>query len=125
MIQEIACSCGYSGPGRADGPTTVCPLCGETAQPVAEAKVWQIPCPNGHVSRVPNDCIGRRLICPKCNDAFLPRVADSIEKRKEERRRQEREEAKFAKIWLTRALLATGLFLVMLVALILTSVMQR
>jgi len=124
MIQEIACSCGYSGPGRADGPNTVCPLCGEVAPPTSEKKTWHIPCPKGHVYRVPDDWIGRQLVCPKCNESFLPRVADSIEKRKEDRRRREQDEAKFAKIWLTRAIWAAALFVFMLVALVLTSVMR-
>jgi uncharacterized protein YbaR (Trm112 family) len=125
MSESISCSCGYSGPGRAEGPVVVCPLCGEPAgQVVTEQKKWRIPCPNGHVSKVPEALIGKRLVCPKCNEAFVPTISDSLEKREEARRRQEREEAKFAKKWLTIAIWAAALFGLLLVSLIVMSVLR-
>jgi hypothetical protein len=125
MAGTISCSCGYSGPGRDEGPVVVCPLCGEPAgQAAAESKQWRIPCPNGHVFKVAEDWIGKRLVCPKCNEPFVPKLSDSLEKREEERRRQEREEAKFAKKWLTIAIWAAALFGLLIVSMIVLSVVR-
>jgi hypothetical protein len=124
MSESISCSCGYSGPGRPEGPVVVCPLCGAVGQPAAEQKTWRIPCPNGHVSKVPDDWIGKQLVCPKCNEPFVPKLSDSLEKREEARRRQEREEEKFAKKWLTIAIWAAALFGLLVVSLIVMSVLR-
>jgi hypothetical protein len=125
MSERISCACGYSGPGRAEGDLLVCPLCGELA-PVAEAeRLWRIPCPQGHVFKAPESWMGRQMVCPKCNEPFVLKLTDSLEKREERRRRQEEEERKFAKRWLTRAIWAAALFVLMLVSMIVMSVMPR
>jgi hypothetical protein len=125
MGETITCSCGYSGPGRVEGPVVVCPLCGELAgQVAAKPKQWRIPCPNGHVFKVGDDWIGRQMVCPKCNEPFVPQIADSIERRDEERQRQEQAEAKFAKKWLTIAIWAAALFGLLIVSLIVLTVVR-
>ncbi|MFM7137338.1 MAG: hypothetical protein ACKO1M_09780 [Planctomycetota bacterium] len=120
----ISCSCGYSGPGQAGGQGLVCPLCGEPAAGAAEEKKWRVPCPKGHVFRAPESWMGRKMVCPQCNESFILQISDSLEKKEELRRRQEQEEAKFAKMWLNRAIAAAVLFGLLLVAMIVMSVIK-
>jgi hypothetical protein len=124
MSQSISCSCGYSGPGRAEGQGLVCPLCGDEVAAVVAEKKWRVPCPKGHVFRVTEAWMGRQMVCPKCNEPFIPQIAESLERREEERRRQEREEAKFAQKWLKRAIWAAVLFGALLLTMIVMSVIQ-
>lgn len=121
MAQKISCSCGYSGPAGQEGGKVICPLCREPVAPRAAEKHWRIPCPNGHVFKAPESWLGRQMICPKCNEPFILKLTDSLEKRAERRRRQEAEEAKFAKVWLTRAIWAAVLVVGFLVALVVIS----
>jgi hypothetical protein len=55
---------------------------------------------------------------------FILQVSDSLERKEELRKRQEQEEAKFAKIWLQRAIVAAVLFGLLLVAMIVMSVVK-
>jgi len=121
MDRSISCTCGYSGPVRRESGRNVCPLCRQPALEPAAEKQWRIPCPNGHVFKTPESWIGRQMICPKCNEPFVLKLADSLEKRQERRRRQEAEEAKFAQTWLTRAIWAAVLVVGFLVSLIVLS----
>ena len=123
MSEPISCSCGYRGPGRAEAAGIVCPLCGEQAA-TGDRKKWRIPCPNGHVFNVVEEWIGKQLVCPKCNAPFVPWISDSYEKREEARRRQEREETKFARRWLTRSIWAAVLFGLMMISLLVVSLMR-
>jgi hypothetical protein len=125
MSEQVRCSCGYSGPGRAEGTQLVCPLCGERAPPREAEVTWRIPCPRGHVFKAPESWMGRQMVCPKCSEPFVLELADSLERREERRRREEEQEAKFAKRWLTRAIWAAALFALLLVSMIVTSVMPR
>lgn len=127
MPASITCSCGYSGPGKVRGQTLACPLCGEDASSAApEEKKWRVPCPNGHVFRVAESWMGTKtMVCPQCNERFLPQISDSLEKREERRKRQELEEAKFAKTWLNRAIAAAVLFGLLLLAMIVMSVIRQ
>jgi hypothetical protein len=68
--------------------------------------------------------MGRKMVCPDCNEMFILQVSDSLERKEELRKRQEQEEAKFAKMWLQRAIWAAVLFGLLLVAMIVMSVMK-
>jgi hypothetical protein len=124
MAAKITCSCGYSGPGLAGSEGLKCPLCGEQAAAAPEEKMWRVPCPKGHVFRAPESWMGRKMVCPDCNEMFVLQVSDSLERKEELRKRQEREEAKFAKMWLNRAIAAAVLFGLLLVAMIVMSVIK-
>ena len=89
-----------------------------------EEKMWRVPCPKGHVFRAPESWMGRKMVCPDCNEMFVLQVSDSLERKEELRKRQEREEAKFAKMWLNRAIAAAVLFGLLLVAMIVMSVIK-
>ena len=114
MVAKITCTCGYSGPGRAAGQDVVCPLCGEPTATAPEEKTWQVPCPKGHVP----------MVCSKCNEPVAPQISASLEQKEGLRRRQEQEEAKFAKKWLQRAIAAAVLFGLLIVTLIVMSVIK-
>ena len=124
MVAKITCTCGYSGPGRAAGQDVVCPLCGEPTATAPEEKTWQVPCPKGHVFRIPESWMGKPMVCSKCNEPFAPQISDSLEQKEGLRRRQEQEEAKFAKKWLQRAIAAAVLFGLLIVTLIVMSVIK-
>ena len=124
MAAKIKCSCGYSGPGLAGAEGLKCPLCGEQAAAAPEEKTWRVPCPKGHVFRTPESWMGREMVCPDCNEMFILQVSDSLEKQEELRKRQELEEAKFAQMWLQRAIWAAVLFGLLLVAMIVMSVVK-
>ena len=118
MSGNIACSCGYRGPGVTEGVATVCPICRTPA--ASEGRTYRIPCPNGHVFKVSEDWLGREMICTKCNEPFVPQATHSLEYRKEQQRRQAAADAKQADIWIKRAIAAgviVGLsFIAMIVA---------
>ena len=68
--------------------------------------------------------MGRRMICPQCNEPFVPKLSDSLEERAEQRRREKAAEAKFAKVWLTRGIWAAVLVVGFLVSLVVLSLMK-
>ena len=125
MVAKIRCSCGYSGPGQPGSQGLVCPLCGEPAAAAPEEKVWRVPCPKGHVFRAPESWMGKKMVCPECNEPFILQISDSLEKKEELRRRQELEEAKFAKTWLNRAIAAAVLFGLLIIAMVVMSMLPR
>jgi hypothetical protein len=125
MVTKITCTCGYSGPAQPWSKGLVCPLCGEPAAAAPEEKTWRVPCPKGHVFRAPESWMGRRMVCSECNEPFILQISVSLEKTEELRRRQEREEAKFAKTWLNRAIAAAVLFGLLIVAMVVMSVIKR
>ena len=124
MGTTISCSCGYTGPVGHAGQTPVCPLCRQQiAEPAAE-KRWQIPCPNGHIFKAPESWMWRQMICPQCNEPFVPQLSDSLEERAEQRRQEEAAEAKLAKAWLTRAIWAAVLVVGFLSSLVVLSLVK-
>lgn len=122
MSQLQACpECGQ--PIR--GSAARCPLCGHAlADAKAAAKVWRIPCPNGHVATIKQALIGRQLACPQCNEQFVARIADSLEQREEERQGRVRQEEEFARKWLKRSIWAGVIFGLLLATLIGMSLMR-
>lgn len=81
----------------------------------------RIPCPNGHVHRAREAWVGREMICPECNAAFVIRATDSLEFTEERRRRQAEAEAKQAAVWITRAVVAGVVVLISFVAMAVAS----
>ena len=122
MAKKVVCECGYEGPGTESGGGLICPGC---YAEVTEVRRWQIPCPSGHVYRVQENWLGRQMICPKCNEPFVPAVADSLEKRQEREERQAREMDKLAKKWLTISIVAAVLFVLLLIGLTVMSSLSR
>jgi uncharacterized membrane protein YvbJ len=122
MSQLQACpECGQPIGGSAE----VCPLCGHALAAAKPPQVWRIPCPNGHVSKVAEALIGRQLACPKCNEQFVARIADSLEQRQQARQRQAKHEEELAAKWLARAIWAGVIFGLLLVTLFVLSAMRR
>ncbi|MDA0255172.1 MAG: hypothetical protein O3C39_05900 [Planctomycetota bacterium] len=114
MATRIVCTCGFEGNATDTGDGLICPACYEAATAVRR---WQIACPTGHVHTVRENWLGRQMICPKCNEPFVPEVANSLEKRREQEQRQEREDAKLARKWLTISVVAAVLFVLLLIGL--------
>jgi transcription initiation factor IIE alpha subunit len=124
MSQLQACpECGQ--PLR--GSVATCPLCGHdlAAARAAAAKVWRIPCPNGHLFTIENAWLGRQLICPTCNAPFVAEAADSLEMRDEQQRRLAQQEEAFARTWLKRSIWVGVIGGLVLVGLIVSSLMRR
>ena len=82
---------------------------------------FRIPCPNGHVHRARDAWIGRQMICPECNAAFVVRATDSVEFAEQRRRQQLEAESKQATAWITWAIVAGGLVVSSLVAMAVAS----
>ncbi|MFM8735325.1 MAG: hypothetical protein ACKOC8_09045 [Pirellulales bacterium] len=119
MSGNIACSCGYRGPGITEGASLVCPIC--RAPAASEARTYRIPCPNGHVFKVPESWLGREMICTTCNEPFVPQAIHDLEYRKEQERRQAAADAKQAQIWLRRAIAAGVIVALSFIAMIVAS----
>ena len=85
-----------------------------------QPRTYRIPCPKGHVHEVQEDWLGREFVCsvPGCNASFVLHAAQSLEFRREQRRRQEEADARKARIWLTRAVVAAVLIGLLFVAMI-------
>lgn len=116
--KKTCANCGQPGPAAA----TACLLCGTPF--AAEEQRWRIPCPNGHVFKVAESWIGRGMVCPTCNEPFVPQVADSLEQRDEHQRQQQEAEADFARRWLIRAIWAAAVCGLLLAALVVMSVVR-
>jgi hypothetical protein len=118
MSADVACSCGYRGPGVTEGGIALCPIC-RTPSAAAE-KSYRIPCPNGHVLKAREAWLGREMVCPQCNEPFVLQASNSLEYRKEQERRQAEADARKAAVWINRAIVAgvlVGLsFIAMIVA---------
>jgi hypothetical protein len=134
MADSITCICGYRGPSVPEGGFQVCPICrgrvraaggwptpptggpavadtpdddADAAGPAAdEPTSYRIPCPNGHVLKAREDMLGEQVCCPHCNEFFILRASDSIEFRRQQARRQAEAEARAARAWLERAIVA-------------------
>jgi hypothetical protein len=85
-----------------------------------QARTYHIPCPKGHVHEVQESWLGREFVCsvPGCNASFVLQAAQSVEFRREQRRRQEEADARKARVWLTRAVVAAVLIGLLFVAMI-------
>ncbi len=101
-----------------DATDEVCPLCQEPLAKPEKERRWRIPCPNGHVFKAPDSWLGRQMICPKCNEQFVLQLSDSIEKRDEQRLREEEADAKIAQRWLTTAIWALCIGVVFIASLV-------
>lgn len=85
----------------------------------AASITYRIPCPKGHVLDVREELLGQQVVCPDCNTFFVLRATDSLEYRKEQKRRQRIADERRAESWLKIAIWAAviiGLsFIVMLI----------
>ena len=129
MSKLISCECGYQGMGMVAGLRTVCPMCSRTpAQNTlpAESKavvnpahltasaqntsgIFQIPCPRGHLLKMPTHLLEQQVVCPKCDEFFIARNADSIESRAEADRLEQQRSSKLASRWLMVSIAMAGL----------------
>lgn len=122
MGVSVACICGYRGPSVPADGGPVCPIC---RTPTArEEPRLRIPCPNGHVLPVPESLLGQRVVCPQCNAFFQLAAEMSLEHRHEAERLRQEEEARQARLWLTRAIAAAALVVVALATLMVLSLMR-
>lgn len=72
----------------------------------AESIVYHIPCPKGHVLDVREELLGQQVVCPDCNTFFVLRATDSVEYRKQQKRRQQQIDERRAESWLKIAIWA-------------------
>ncbi|MBL8830310.1 MAG: hypothetical protein JNM18_25255 [Planctomycetaceae bacterium] len=84
-----------------------------------QAKVYHIPCPNGHVLETPDDILGQQALCPYCNVQFELRMEDSQEHRVEQEALRRQREAEMNERWVRYSIrLAIGvgiMFLLMVI----------
>ena len=80
-----------------------------------------IPCPKGHELETPVEMLDTEVLCPTCQTQFRLRRQDSIEfiKKKEETDRLR--EIKLGNAWLTWAITAVVIVVVLLLSLIVAS----
>lgn len=129
MSKLISCECGYQGMGMVAGLRMVCPMCSRTAAQntfPAESKavvnpahltassqntagIFQIPCPRGHLLKMPTHLLEQQVVCPKCDEFFIARKADSIESRAEADRLEQQRSSKLASRWLMVSIAMAGL----------------
>ena len=119
MSGNVACSCGYQGPGVQEGTTVVCPICRTPA--AASEKTYRIPCPRGHVLTARDEWLGREMVCPQCNEPFVLRATDSLEYRKAQKQRQEETDARQSQVWLHRAVIAGVIVILSFVVMVVLS----
>jgi uncharacterized Zn finger protein (UPF0148 family) len=123
MADPISCICGYRGPSVSDAGRSVCPIC-RTPTASSEAQL-HFPCPRGHVLKVSESMLGQRVVCPKCNEFFVLSAESSLEHKRERDRLQHEQDAKRARVWLSRAVWAAVLVVGSLVSLIVVSALQK
>jgi acetyl-CoA carboxylase beta subunit len=91
----------------------------DDAGQLADSLVYHIPCPKGHVLDVREDLLGQQVVCPTCNTFFVLRATDSIEYRREQKRRRQLADERRAESWLKVAIWAAVIvgfsFIVMIV----------
>lgn len=122
MSGNVTCGCGYRGPAVIEAGAPVCPICRTPSVAAAVGTpAYHIPCPKGHVVKAREDWLGREMVCPKCNETFVLQATRSLEYQKEQKRRQDAADAKQAKVWITRAIVAGVLVLLSFVAMIVAS----
>jgi hypothetical protein len=122
MSGNVSCACGYRGPAVIESGSTVCPICRTPAADAAQtAATYHIPCPNGHVVRAREEWLGREMICPKCNAAFVLQATQSREYLQELKRRQDIVDEKQARIWIVRAIVAGVLIVLSFIAMVVAS----
>ncbi len=119
MSGNVACPCGYRGPGVAEGLAVLCPICRTPAATVERS--YRIPCPKGHVLKVRDEWLGREMVCPTCNRPFMLRATNSLEYRKEQKMRQDAAEARRAQTWLKWAIAAGVIVALLFVAMVVIS----
>lgn len=119
MSGNVACPCGYRGPGVVEGTAVVCPIC-RTAAATVE-RVYHVPCPNGHVLKAKDEWLGRQMVCPQCNASFVLQATNSLEYRKERDRRQREADARTAHAWMQRAIVAGVVVLLSFITMVVLS----
>ncbi len=86
---------------------------------------YRIPCPRGHLLKTAENMLNQRVVCPKCNEFFIARITDSVQYKREVKRKQDIQEAKQAKFWLRCAIVAAVLIVASFIAMITMSVMRK
>lgn len=145
VSDTVACGCGYRGRAVDVGGRAVCPICrtaasgtapsggpstATTASPrpsaaTAEPQKFRVPCPRGHLLKAGAHLFGQQVVCPECNEPFLLRAEDSVERRKERERERLAAEERFAKRWLGRSIWAAAFIVAALAGLIVFSLVAR
>lgn len=95
----------WPGAGPEPEPEPSLPFDADDDQP-AESIVYHIPCPKGHVLDVREELLGQQVVCPDCNTFFVLRATDSVEYRKQQKRRQQQIDERRAESWLKIAIWA-------------------
>lgn len=69
-----------------------------------EARLWHIPCPNGHILETPDDMLDQDVLCPYCETQFTLKKFQSVEET--ERREKERaiRDERHGQLWLKWAI---------------------
>ena len=88
-------------------------------------KLVHIDCPRRHELITPLDTMGQDVMCPHCGDQFRLRYDHTREYLTEHHRNQEVQEEKLGRKWLTWAIVAGVMVLVMLVVMIVYSYRSR
>lgn len=88
--------------GPADGDDAEGGLETDAGAPIT----YRIPCPKGHVLDIREDLLGQQVVCPDCNTFFVLRATDSLEYRKEQKRRRQIADERRADSWLKIAIWA-------------------
>jgi len=125
VAESVTCVCGYSGPAIAPAGRAVCPICHTPAAAAPAPRILRIPCPRGHVLKAGEHLLGQQVVCPDCNEMFLLREDDSLERRQELKRLRQAEEERIAKLWLARAIWAAAFIVASLVGMIAFSFAYR
>ena len=88
-------------------------------------KLVHIDCPRGHELITPLDTMGQDVMCPHCGEQFRLRYDHTREYLTEHHRNQEVQEEKLGRKWLTWAIVAGVMVLVMLAGMIVYSYLSR
>ncbi len=75
--------------------------------------------------KVSESMLGQRVVCPKCNEFFVLSAESSLEHKRERDRLQHEQDAKRARVWLSRAVWAAVLVVGSLLSLIVVSALQK
>ncbi len=69
--------------------------------------------------------LGQRVVCPRCNQLFVLSAESSLEHKRETERLQHEQDARRARVWLSRAVWAAVLVVTSLVSLIVVSALPK
>ncbi len=80
--------------------------------------ILHIPCPNGHVLDTPEEMLEQEVLCPQCGVQFRLRSKDSLESKQKKKEQEELRSLKAGNAWLTYAIVAATLVLLLVFGLI-------